>query len=187
MADKTFPPFTSGQRDFILSRLADGQKYKEIISAFKSEYPHLIAPFEGTDVDKILYDRMKLLKSRKSEELETWASSEQQGTDSEVNEEMPLVPLADAYYQLKFLNDLAENTPAESVVSEGTDSNGKPFKKYRSNRADIVKIVELMRKIVVDMVSVDDKKIKSALLKLRPAGVLGKSQQNNIPSDTSDK
>lgn len=179
MADKKFPRFTSEQQEFIMARLAAEDDYGNIMNDFKLKFPHVVAPFESDIVDKILYDRIKLIRSRKSDELENYI----EGDASE-----PIAPLADAYGQLKFLNDLVLSTPAESVVSEGVDSNGNPFKKNKSNRADIVRMIELMRRIAVDLVTISDDEMKEKLPELVAAGVLGipmtdKKTSENITLD----
>ena len=137
-SEKIVPPFTTAQREFMMERLANDIPYADIISDFKRKHPQFCLPFSDEDLDKKLNDRLRTLKSQNKEKIA--ALSENGSTPS-------VLWVTDDASLLGYLQDLLEKTPEVEVTAEGVDHNGNPYKKFKSNRPDICKIIGQIRSI----------------------------------------
>lgn len=130
------PDLTADQQLFIMRRLAAEETYMEICVAFIEAYPGFSAENMPSDVvaDR-LYDRIRKLKSAKSEEIAKLAS--------ELGPRPESIRSKNAAYRFALLDKMLHETPDTEVIYETPEG----VKKIQCNRAVKVKMIELMEKI----------------------------------------
>lgn len=175
MSDKpSIPKFRSEQRDFVMDRLAHDIPYADIIVDFRRMYPYFCDPFDADVLDKTLKDRLRTLKSQNSEVLAEIAQDDSQ----------PIIPITSPFYRLHYLDKLLHNTPEVEVVAEGTDSNGNPYRRMKSNRADILKMLSLAEQIFENLLGVSDGKVREEMPKMVETQVLGPPPEQSTIGDS---
>lgn len=174
---------TTDQREFVLERLAADMPYTEIISDFTRMYPYVCEAYDPEVFRTRLYDQLRKLKS---DNKNSDTSTETDGSPSHPAGQ-PLIPITNPYYRLRYLDKLLHETPALEVVSEGTDSNGNPYQKKKSNRADIIKMLELAERIFEKMLGIEDAEVRSEMPKLIQTDAFGTAsvQEGSEVSDAN--
>ena len=137
MSAKIPPAFTTEQRIFVFSLLAEDVKNAEVIAKFKERYPYYCDPFPEDVLKKNLSERLRTYRSKNKDEI---ALYKEQSFPSELL-------VSDPKYLLGYLQKLLLTTPEVEVVAEGVDSLGNPYTKRKSNRPDICKMISLILSI----------------------------------------
>lgn len=135
LSPRRLPDFTKEQQTFVLQQLALNVAYQEICELFLQSYPNFA---ENTPVGMIearLYDRIRKLKSAKSDEIAKIAS--------EYAAQNAPIRSRDADYRFRMLDEMLHNTPDTEVIYKTPEG----VEKTQCNRSVKLKIIELMERI----------------------------------------
>jgi len=131
--------FNKDQNAFVLECLAQDMKSSEILPLFRDMFPEF---GEGVLIkrerlDYLLTERFRRMSREKSDTVDDLKDD---SVDS-----LAHIPIANALYRLKCLQQLWRETPAKSLTKRCEDPNGDLYEVYKVNTADRIRILEQAR------------------------------------------